>query len=144
MALFWNRGICSVNTGNPGGNSFFLSIPAAGLFTAGVGTTLALSAARFKRVYILVATLAGQFIIDYALVHWKSLTGGLDGLKTPVSIPNLDVGSMTVLFYIIFICFGAMLWLSANLLRTKTGRAFMAIGQNERDGCPDGNYSLFP
>ena len=51
-----------------------ISIPAAGLITAGIGMIFGIPSGRLKGLYLTIATLAGQFIIEYALIHLESLT----------------------------------------------------------------------
>ena len=47
----------------------FITIPAAGLITAGVGMIFGVPSGRLKGLYLTIATLAGQFIIEYVLVQ---------------------------------------------------------------------------
>ena len=63
------------------GIPFIFAGPAAGLVTAGVGMVFGLPSARLKHLYLCIATLAGQFIIEYVLVQWESLTGGASGIS---------------------------------------------------------------
>ena len=62
---------------------FLLSVPAAGLITALVGLIFGLPSSRLKGLYLTIATIAGQFIIEYVLVHWDSLTMGTMGITLP-------------------------------------------------------------
>ncbi|MEJ2315189.1 MAG: branched-chain amino acid ABC transporter permease, partial [Nitrospirota bacterium] len=55
---------------------FWLSLPAAGLVAAGVGMIFGIPSLRLRGLYLAIATMAAQFIIDYALRNWTSLTGG--------------------------------------------------------------------
>lgn len=57
-----------------------LCIPAAGLTTALVGMIFGIPSGRLKGLYLTIATLAGQFIIEYVLIHWESLTKGTMGI----------------------------------------------------------------
>ena len=115
------------------GFPFFLVIPIAGIVASMVGTIFALPAIRLKFIYLAVATLAGQFIIEYGLVQWASLTGGTKGFVVPApTLAGLNPGTNLTVFYIIYICLVLMTWLVSNLIRSKTGRAFLAIRQNNR------------
>ena len=86
----YTAAILSTKCGFP----FILAVPAAGFATAGVGMIFGLPSARLKHLYLLIATLAGQFIIDYVLVQWESLTGGAEGIVVnEASILGLGLGS---------------------------------------------------
>jgi len=107
----------------------------------------ALPSARLKYLYLCIATLAGQLIIEYVLVEWESLTGGAEGIVIPnASRLGLDLGSGRTFFYVIFIYFVLMTWIAVNLMRTKIGRAFIAIRDNDRAsegmGIPTFPYKL--
>ena len=116
-----------------GGLPFFLTVPIAGVVCAAVGMVFGLPSARLKHLYFCVATLAGQLIIEYVLVQWDSLTGGVKGIVIPsTSLFGLDLGNDRSFFYVIFICFVLMTWIAVNLVRTKIGRAFVAIRENDR------------
>ncbi|MBW1779385.1 MAG: branched-chain amino acid ABC transporter permease [Deltaproteobacteria bacterium] len=116
-----------------GGVPFFLAAPIAGIVSAAVGMVFGLPSARLKHLYLCIATLAGQFIIEYVLVQWEGLTGGAMGIVVPsASLFGLDLGSDRAFFYVIFICFVLMAWIAVNLIRTRIGRAFIAIRDNDR------------
>jgi len=112
---------------------FLIAVPAAGLITALVGMIFGLPSARLKHLYLCIATLAGQFIIEYVLVQWESLTEGAAGISIPTAtIFGIDLGNDRVFFYVIFICFAIMTWMAVNLIRTRYGRAFIAIRDNDQ------------
>lgn len=115
------------------GLPFFIAIPIAGIAASIFGSIFALPAVRLKPIYLPMATLAGQFIVEYILRHWVSLTGGSKGLAVPEpTLAGLNLGGNLSLFYITAICLLLLTWLTSNLLRSKIGRAFLAIRQNER------------
>ena len=115
------------------GVPFILSVPAAGIVTAAVGIVFGLPSARLKHLYLLVATLAGQIIIEYVFVQWESLTEGANGISiVAASLFGLDLGSDRIFFYVIFVSFVIMTWIAVNLVRTRYGRAFIAIRDNDR------------
>jgi branched-chain amino acid transport system permease protein len=111
----------------------FLSIPAAGLVTAGIGMIFGIPSGRLKGLYLTIATLAGQFIIEYVLIHWESLTKGTMGITLPPGrLLGLSLAGDNVFYYIIFIALAGMVWIAINLMRTRYGRAFIAIRDNDR------------
>jgi len=123
---------------------FLLSVPAAGLITALTGMIFGLPSSRLKGLYLTIATLAGQFIIEYALIHWEAVTRGTMGMTLPAaSIFGLEITGDIPFFYVIFALLIMMLWLAVNLMRTKYGRAFVAIRDNDRAAEGMG-ISIFP
>ncbi len=129
------------------GVPFILSVPAAGIITAAVGIVFGLPSARLKHLYVLIATLAGQIIIEYVFVQWESLTEGANGISiVAASLFGLDLGNDRTFFYVIFVSFVIMAWIAVNLVRTRYGRAFIAIRDNDRAaegmGIPIFRYKL--
>ena len=125
----YSAAILSTKVGVP----FLIAVPAAGLITALVGMVFGLPSARLKHLYLCIATLAGQIILEYVFVQWEGLTGGAAGVSIPsATIFGIDLGSDRVFFYVIFICFAVMTWMAVNLIRTRYGRAFIAIRDNDR------------
>ena len=125
----------------------WLSIPAGGIVTAAVGIIFGLPSARLKHLYLLIATLAGQFIIEYVLVQWESLTGGAEGISiVGATFLKIDLMNDRTFYFLIFFCFAAMTWIAVNLVRTRYGRAFIAIRDNDRAaegmGIPIFRYKL--
>lgn len=111
----------------------FLAVPAAGLFTAGVGMIFGIPSGRLKGLYLTIATLAGQFIIEYLLIHWESITKGTMGIMLPpATFLGLPVSGDTGFYYIIFAALCGAVWIAVNLMRTRFGRAFIAIRDNDR------------
>ena len=115
------------------GIPFIIAVPAAGFITALVGMIFGIPSIRLKHLYLTIATLAGQFILEYVFVQWESLTGGAEGISvTTANIFWIDLGSDRNFFYVIFICFVLMAWIAVNLIRTRYGRAFIAIRDNDQ------------
>ena len=129
------------------GFPFWAAVPAAGFVTAGTGMVFGLPSARLKHLYLCIATLAGQFIIEYVLIQWEGLTGGTDGIiVTEANLFGLDLGNDRTFYFVIFVCFAVMTWIAVNLVRTRYGRAFIAIRDNDRAaegmGIPIFHYKL--
>ncbi|MCG8692312.1 MAG: branched-chain amino acid ABC transporter permease, partial [Minwuiales bacterium] len=78
------------------------------------------------------ATLAFSIIVEKVFSHWSSVTGGFDGL--PVDAPDLfgyELWEPWQLYYISLVVLVLVLWGSANLLRSPTGRAMVAVRDSE-------------
>jgi len=115
------------------GLPFRISVPAAGFVTAVVGMIFGIPSGRLKGLYLTIATLAGQFIIEYILVHWDSLTKGSMGIMLPTaSLFGLEINTDRRFFFVIFACLVGVTLTASNLMRTRYGRAFIAIRDNDR------------
>lgn len=139
----YSAAILATSAGLP----FWFSVCAAGVITALVGMVFGMPSVRLKHLYLTIATLAGQFIIEYVLLHWENLTGGPEGIILPeATLFGLSLGDDRRFFYVIFTCFILITWIAANLVRTRYGRAFVAIRDNERAaegmGIPIFRYKL--
>ncbi len=126
---------------------FFITIPAAGLMTALIGMIFGIPSGRLKGLYLTIATLAGQFIIEYLLIHWEALTKGTAGITLPpAKLLNFSLQGDLGFYYLIFIALAGMTWIAVNLMRTRYGRAFIAIRDNDRAaegmGIPIFRYKL--
>jgi branched-chain amino acid transport system permease protein len=129
------------------GFPFGASVLAAGFITALVGMVFGIPSVRLKHLYLCIATLAGQFIIEYVLMNWESLTGGPEGIILPAAnLFGLDVSGDRAFFWMIFVCFALLCWMAVNLVRSRYGRAFIAIRDNdlaaEGMGIPIFRYKL--
>jgi branched-chain amino acid transport system permease protein len=109
-----------------------LSIAFAMLLSAAVGVVVGLPALRVRGIYLAIATLAFGFIVEEVITRWESLTGGNSGL----SVPSADLFGWrldsTAKFYSLTLACAAIATLAVlNLLRSPTGRAFIAIRDSE-------------
>jgi branched-chain amino acid transport system permease protein len=104
----------------------------AGLLSAAVGVGVGLPALRVKGIYLGIATLSFGFIVEEIFARWESVTGGNTG-KT-VGAPQMlgwaaDTGTS---FYLVCLVVTVLATLAClNLLRSPTGRAFVAIRDSE-------------
>jgi branched-chain amino acid transport system permease protein len=124
-----------------------VALPAAGIMTSMIGMVFGIPSGRLKGLYLTIATLAGQFIIEYILIHWESLTKGTMGITLPpAQLLTLSIGGDIGFFYLIFTALAGMIWIAVNLMRTRYGRAFIAIRDNDRAaegmGIPIFRYKL--
>jgi branched-chain amino acid transport system permease protein len=111
---------------------FPLSLAAAAALSAVVGAVVGLPALRVKGIYLGMATLAFGFIVEEVLARWESVTGGNAG-KTVGHVQVLgwsaDSGAS---FYFVCLTVAVLCTLAVlNLLRSPTGRAFVAIRDSE-------------
>jgi branched-chain amino acid transport system permease protein len=110
------------------GLPFPLVIPAAGLITALVGMIFGVPSLRLKGLYLAVATLAAHFVIEFTVSHWEGVTGGVNGISVPApKLGPLVLGGDRKLFWLAFALTALLLYFAKNLFRTKVGKAFVAI-----------------
>lgn len=120
--------LCITKLGIP----FLPSILFAGVLAAVVGVIVGVPSLRIKGFYLMVATLAFQFIIDYAIIHWESLTRGIRGVELPTpTLLGLPLQKQVHYFYFCFLVAMLFTWGGKNLFRSKIGRAFVAIRDND-------------
>jgi branched-chain amino acid transport system permease protein len=75
------------------------------------------------------------------------MTGGAQGIVVArVTLLGISLKDDRTFFYLIFACFVVMTWIAVNLVRTRYGRAFIAIRDNDRAaegmGIPIFRYKL--
>ena len=56
---------------------FWITLPAGGLMAAAIGIIVGLPSLRVKGLYLAIATLAAQFIIEWVLNHTPAISGGV-------------------------------------------------------------------
>ena len=111
---------------------FWCALPVAAVITGIIGLLVAAPAIRLKGFYVAVVTLAFFFVAQY-IVQSMEITGsfqGLMGIPQP-SIGGLKINSDTEWYYLLLIITAVGVIASANLLRSRLGRAFLAIRDND-------------
>jgi len=83
---------------------------------------------RLKGLYLAVATLAAHFVIEFVISHWESVTGGVNGMSVPAAkLGGLVIKGDRNLYYLVLPLTVGLLLFAKNLFRTKVGKAFVAI-----------------
>src|SRR5438067_2602396 len=114
------------------GVPFLLVLPASGLVAALVGMVFGVPSLRLKGLYLAIATLAAHFIVEFTIVHWESMTGGVAGTSIPsATLFGLEFGDDRRLFYPIVALAALHLFFARNLFRSKVGKAFIAIRDHD-------------
>ncbi len=110
------------------GIPFFIAMPCAGLITAMFGMVFGIPSLRLKGLYLAIATLAAQFIIEYLMVHVEPVTNGVLGKMVDFpSIMGFTFDTDLKYFYLIGTVAILATIMSKNIVRTRSGRAFIAI-----------------
>src|ERR1700756_168105 len=106
----------------------FFAIPLAGVVTALVGLIFGIPAARLKGLYLVIATLAAQYILldFFSRAEWFS-GGSVPASAEPFSIFGHTLRGDKQYFYVVLAYLLASCILVTNLMRTRDGRALVAI-----------------
>ncbi len=113
--------------------TFWLALPLGALITGLVGLIFGLPSLRVKGFYLAMATLAAQFIIPWTLRDpLKDLTNGSNPLPVPIpSIFSIKLSREIEMYYVIVPLSVLLMLLARNIIRTRTGRAFVSIRDND-------------
>lgn len=127
-AFFGFGAFASAWISNNYGVPVFLAIPLAGLMTTAVGLIFGLPAARLKGLYLAIATLASQFILQDFFARAEWFTGGSSGAPADTATLfgfafNTDETYIYVVLFWVVVSFLAV----SNLIRTRDGRALIAV-----------------
>ena len=111
---------------------FPLALACSAGLSAIVGIAVGVPALRVKGIYLGIATLAFGFIVEEGLARWESVTGGNAGMhvKSPAMF-GWTLDSSTEFYYLCLVVLVLCTLGLLNLLRSPTGRAFVAIRDSE-------------
>ena len=106
----------------------FFAIPLAGVVTALVGLIFGVPAARLKGLYLVIATLAAQYILldFFSRADWFS-GGSVPASANPFSIFGYTLRGDRQYFYVVLAYMVLSYLLVTNLMRTRDGRALIAV-----------------
>jgi len=110
-----------------------IAMIAGGIMSAGIGTVFGAAALRMKGIYLAMATLAMQFIVDFVISHNAAISGGtLATLQVPaVRFLGVPLTSDWATYYFaLFVCFVITLFM-LNVKRTSFGRALAALREKD-------------
>src|SRR5437879_283326 len=125
---------------------FPLYFLASGLLTGAIGAMVGFPALRLQGIYLVIATISFAFIVEEILARWESVTHGNEGMRIKtIQLLGTQVSRDSPTFY--FLCLAVLVLTivgALNLLRSPTGRAFVAIRDSETAARSMGiNVSLY-
>ena len=127
-AFFGFGAFASAWISNNFGIPVILAIPLAGLMTTAVGMVVGIPAARIKGLYLAIATLAAQFILEDFFNRADWFSGGSAGsLAPPLTLFGFSFDTDKSYFYIVLAFVVVMYLAGTNMLRSRDGRAFVAV-----------------
>jgi branched-chain amino acid transport system permease protein len=110
------------------GFPFLAALPLAGVAAALAGAIVGIPTLRLKGLYLVVTTLAFQFIVEHVIYHWESLTESDRGISLPPpEIFGLKLDTYESFYYVIIILAVVVAVMTKNLAMSRTGRALVAI-----------------
>jgi len=111
------------------GSPWPVNLVAGGLMAALVGAVVGIPSVRIKGLYLAIATLAGQLIIEWTINHVTFISGGV---QASIDVPRPRLGPLVLssqrqmyFFLLVFVVLAIVGTL--NLVRSRVGRAFIAI-----------------
>jgi branched-chain amino acid transport system permease protein len=108
---------------------FWVTLPAGGLMAAVIGAIVGIPSLRIKGLYLAIATLAAQLIIEWIINHTPAISGGA---QASIEVPRPTLWGHQLKtqgeLYFFLLFFAALATLATlNLVRSRIGRAFVAI-----------------
>lgn len=107
---------------------FWLCLSASGGLAALIGYGIGIPCLRLKGLYLAMATMSFGVVVEFVVITWENLTGGVRGLKVArVELGGYVLDSDTKIYYFLLIITALSVLAVKNLVRTRVGRAFIAI-----------------
>lgn len=114
------------------GLPFYVTLPAGGLAAAAAGVFFGLPALRIRGLYLVIATLAAQFMLSFVFVNWESVTKGDGGIVVAsASLFGFAFNDERRIYLLVVPVAVVMVLASINLFRSRVGRAFIAIREKD-------------
>ena len=111
---------------------FWATLPCGALAAGIAGLIFGLPSLKIKGFYLIMATIAAHFIIVWLILQLHGLTGGGDGFSVPrPEIAGIALKSKRSYFYLVMVFACLATYTAQNIVRTRAGRAFVAIRDND-------------
>lgn len=111
------------------GLSFYLAVPIAGVMGGVMALVLGLVALRIRGLYLALITLAFGLMAETTIFNWRDFTGGGAGAEAP---RPAGFESERAFAYLCFILVAIFVFIDWRLVKTKAGRAIVALRNDER------------
>ncbi|GIX49543.1 MAG: branched-chain amino acid ABC transporter permease [Candidatus Tectimicrobiota bacterium] len=111
------------------GMPFWVGILAGGAMSALVGVLFGIPSLRIKGLYLAIATLAAQLIMEWTINHVTWISGGAQSsiyVQNP-TVFGWELDNEFRRYYLILVFFLLAYFAAQNLVRSRVGRAFIAI-----------------
>lgn len=108
----------------------WITLPLSGLTAGLIGLIFGIPALRIKGLYLVMATIAAQFVILF-FIRQQSWTGGTVGLHVPRITAGGEVLSTVQFWWLTLGILLALLYFAKNIQRTSPGRMMVAVRDND-------------
>src|SRR2546423_3411707 len=112
---------------------FWITIPAGGVMAALIGAIVGIPSLRIKGIYLAIATLAAQLIIEWTINHVPAISGGVPA-SIQVPRPTLfgtPLRTQTQLYLFLMAFVALAIVCTSNLVRSRVGRPFIAMREQD-------------
>ncbi|MGD8387868.1 MAG: branched-chain amino acid ABC transporter permease [Desulfobacteraceae bacterium] len=110
------------------GLPFLLALPAAGFIATFCGMLVGIPSLKLRGLYLAITTFAFGFIVEHVANSWVSLTNGANGMTViPASLFGITFDTDKSFFFLVFPITVLAVIYARNLVRSKPGRAWIAI-----------------
>src|SRR5206468_6095044 len=111
------------------GAPFWVTIPAGGLMAALIGAVVGIPSLRIKGIYLAIATLAAQLIIEWTINHVPAISGGV---QASIQVPRpvffgTPLKTQTQLYLFLMALVLLAIVGTSNLILSRNGRALISI-----------------
>jgi branched-chain amino acid transport system permease protein len=114
------------------GLPFWITVIGSGCMGAFVGVLVGLPSLRLRGLYLLLSTLALHFIALFLFLKYQLHAFGPAGINYPYpSLFGITFNTDTKWYFLLLVCVIGTLVLSRNLLKTRDGRAFIAVRDSD-------------
>ncbi len=113
------------------GWSFWASILPAGFVSATVGLLFGIPSVRLKGLYLALTTLGAQIILTWVALFGIPITAVGFNVE-PVKMAGIVFDTPEKFYYLAMAFSVVMTFFAKNMMRTKPGRAFIAIRDNDK------------
>lgn len=136
--------------------SYFATLPISAALCFAVGVIVGVPALRIRGLYLAIVTLSVAYVFPTLVLKYESLTGGPNGKKPdrgkakldpPDWMPFADAGRLAqpLWVYCILLTIATVMFLLArNFLKSRPGRALIAVRDNQTSAAVNGvNLPLY-
>ncbi len=115
------------------GLPFWICLPAGGLMAALVGAVVGIPSLRIKGLYLAIATLAAQLIIEWTINHVTWISGGVQSsIYVPrPTLAGFTIATQTQMYFFLLVPVVLAVVGALNLMRSRIGRAFVAVRDHD-------------
>jgi branched-chain amino acid transport system permease protein len=130
------------------GLPFWTALPISAAAAMVAGVLVGIPSLRFRGPYLVLVTIAFNYIAHTVFLNWKPVTGGYEGM-TAIPAPSLfgfEFGTPHRFVYIVIVVAAVLVWIYHRLHDSPVGRAWLAIRESESAseacGVPVSRYKL--